>query len=128
MREELSERFLNFASKIIELGKYLNQNIEGRHVYGQLFRAGTSAGANFEESHSAESLKDFIHKRAVVLKELRESKFWLKLTDKSKLIESNNETLIFLLSESEELIKIIAKSITTSRNKIQESKSGAPKT
>ena len=119
MREELSERFLNFAARIIELGKHLNRTVDGRHVYGQLFRAGTSAGSNFEESHSAESLKDFIHKRSVVLKELRESRFWLKLVNKSNLIASNNETIIFLLNESDELIKIISKSITTNRNKLK---------
>lgn len=63
MKEELSKRFLEFAAKIIQLGKKLNRSFEGRHIYGQLFASGTSAGANYEESHSAQSTRDFIHKR-----------------------------------------------------------------
>ena len=46
--------------KIIELGKQLNRSFEGRHIYGKLFRAGTSSGANFEESHADESTNDFL--------------------------------------------------------------------
>ena len=47
MKQDLSERFLEFAISIIKLGKKLNKTYEGRHVYGQLFRAGTSVGANY---------------------------------------------------------------------------------
>ena len=67
MKKDLSERFLEFPASIIKLGKKLNKTYEGHHVYGQLFRAGTSAGANYEESQSAESKKDFQHKLQVVL-------------------------------------------------------------
>ena len=116
MREELSNRFLVFAASIIKLGRHLNKTFEGQHIYKQLFRAGSSSGANFEESLSAESTMDFIHKRWIVLKELRESLFWLKLTIESELIERNNSTIILLLKENDELIKIIAKSLATSKN------------
>ena len=47
MKQDLSERFLEFAASIIKLGKKLNKTYEGRHVYGQLFRSGTSTGANY---------------------------------------------------------------------------------
>ena len=67
MKKDLSERFLEFAASIIKLGKKLNKTYEGRHVYGQLFRAGTSTGANYEESQSVESKKDFQHKLQVIL-------------------------------------------------------------
>ena len=117
MREEISSRFLEFAAKIIDLGKKLNKSYEGRHVYGQLFRAGTSSGANYEESHSAQSTRDFIHKREVALKELRESLFWLRLIEKAKLVSPTDAVLIFLLKENQELIKIIAKSISTTKGK-----------
>ena len=62
VKTDLSERFLEFAVSIIKLGKKLNETYEGRHIYGQLFRAGTSAGANYKKSQSAESKKDFQHK------------------------------------------------------------------
>ena len=65
MKKEMTERFLEFAARIVKIGKMLNKTFEGRHVYCQLFRAGTSSGANYEESHSAQSSRDFIHKREV---------------------------------------------------------------
>jgi len=117
MKKDLSERFLEFAASIIKLGKKLNKTYEGRHVYGQLFRAGTSTGANYEESQSAESKKDFQHKLQVVLKELKESLYWLRLIEKTQLIEKSETILVFLFKENKELIKIIAKSIVTSKSR-----------
>jgi len=117
MKRDLSERFLEFAASIIKLGKKLNKTYEGRHVYGQLFRAGTSSGANYEESQSAESKKDFQHKLQVVLKELKESLYWLRLIEIAQLINKSDALLVFLLKENRELIKIIAKSIVTSKSR-----------
>lgn len=117
MKEVISERFLNFAAQIIKLGKLLNKSYEGRHIYGQLFRSGTSSGAHYEESHSAQSTRDFIHKREVTLKELRESLFWLRLIEKSELINPSDQILSFLLQENQEFIRIIAKSVLTTKNK-----------
>jgi len=117
MREEISERFLVFGARLIELGKKLNRTFEGQHVYHQLFRSGTSSGANYEESHSAESTKDFVHKRQISLKELRESMYWLKLIDRSALVNGSDGTLNILMRENEELIKILAKSVSTTKKK-----------
>ena len=97
MQNNLSERFLIFAAEIIKLGKIINKSYEGRHIYGQLFRSGTSVGANYEESQSAESKADFIHKLQIVLKELKESLFWLRLIERSELLPADNKDLIFLL-------------------------------
>lgn len=113
----LPERFLTFSVGVIKLGKVLNKSFEGRHIYGQLFRSATSSGANYEESQSAESKADFIHKLQVVLKELKESLFWLKLIEKGEFVEKEESNLTFLINENQELVKIIAKSIVTTKNK-----------
>ncbi|MEN8248724.1 MAG: four helix bundle protein [Bacteroidota bacterium] len=113
-RDEMSERFLTFAVNIVKLGGYMKKSFEAKHTYGQLFRAGTSSGANYEESHSAQSKKDFINKCEVSLKELRESKYWLRLVDKAELARPN-DILPWLLQENEELIKIVAKSVITTK-------------
>ena len=73
--------------------------------------------ANYEESHSAQSPRDFIHKREVSLKKLRESLFWLRLIEKVKFLPENDPDLLFLLKENQELIKIIAKSVSTMKKK-----------
>lgn len=78
-----------------------------------MLRCGTSPGANYEEARGAESRKDFIHKLGIVLKEQKESRYWLKLIVKSKLTLSDNGQP--LINEVEELIAIIAKSITTAK-------------
>ena len=54
----------------------------------------------------------------IVLKELRESHFWIRLICAAKLVPSEDETLIFILRESKELANITAKSVVTAKSKI----------
>ena len=121
--DDLSERFLVFVVSIIKLEKQLCKTYSGRHIYGQLFRAGTSAGANYEEARAGESRADFIHKMQIVLKELRESYFWIKLIIAAKLITTEDEVLKFLFNESKELASIIAKSVVTAKSKNEKNSS-----
>lgn len=115
--DNMSDRFMVFVVSIIKLEKQLCKTYSGRHIYGQLFRAGTSAGANYEEARAGESRADFIHKMQIVLKELRESSFWIKLIITSKMITDHIDVLDFLNSESKELSNIIAKSVVTAKSK-----------
>jgi four helix bundle protein len=116
--DDISERFMNFVISIIKIEQQLCTTYSGRHIYGQLFRAGTSSGANYEEARAGESRADFIHKMQIVLKELRESHFWIKLIIGAKFVNSQDEVLEFLHKESKELANIIAKSIVTAKSKI----------
>ena len=113
----LSERLLEFAANIIKLVVRLNKTGHGRHIGGQLTRSATSAGANYEEACSGESRADFIHKLQLVLKELRESFYWLRLIKKAGLIPNTDSKLSALLQEAKELTNIIAKSIVTAKKK-----------
>ena len=115
--DELAERFLNFAARIIKLSAALPKTPAGKHIANQLLRCGTSPGANYEEARGAESRKDFIHKLGVVLKETKESRYWLKLILVSKMLAHNK--VCSLLTEAEELIAIIGKSIMTARSNKQ---------
>jgi four helix bundle protein len=119
----MSDRFMVFVVKIIKIERQLCITYSGRHIYGQLFRAGTSSGANYEEARAGESMADFIHKMQVVLKELRESHFWIELIIESKLIATEDEVLKFLFIESKELISIIAKSVVTAKSKLRKNSS-----
>lgn len=76
----------------------------------QLFKSGTSIGANANEAQDAESKADFIHKFKIASKEVKETKYWLLLCK-----HSNNfpdcESLLQKLNEIERIInKIIASS------------------
>ena len=112
-KKNLSDRFLNFAASGIKLTVKLERTSVGRYIANQLMRAAASAGANYEEACGAESRADFIHKMQLVLKELRESLYWLKLVKRAELIASKD--LQPLLSEADELIKIVAKSVITAK-------------
>jgi four helix bundle protein len=82
---DLSERLLNFSVEAIKLTGSLIKTYAERHVGQQLLRSATSAGANYEEACGAESRADFVHKLQVANKELKESKYWLKLLNEAKL-------------------------------------------
>ncbi|MGF1673468.1 MAG: four helix bundle protein [Rivularia sp. (in: cyanobacteria)] len=113
----LIERTFEFAVIITKLCTYLDTQFgTPRLLSSQLFRSGTSVAANLEESRAGQSIKDFIHKQEIALKEARETRYWLKLLIKSELIEE--QKIKPLLDESEELIKILAKSIITNKKKL----------
>ncbi len=114
-KDELSERLLDFTVRIIKLVSALPKTQIGRRLSQQLLDAGTSPGANYEEACGAESRGDFIHKLGVVLKELKESRFWLKVIERTELVPP--QRLGPLLRECEELCKIIAQSIITAKKK-----------
>lgn len=111
---DLEERLLEYSVRIIKLVEQLPNSRTGKHIAGQLLRSGTSSYANHGEAQAAESAKDFIHKMGICLKELRESKRWLKLIHRVPLIKSPDK-LEPLLQETEELIKIFVASIRTSK-------------
>lgn len=76
----------------------------------QLAKSSTSMGANYEESQAAESKKDFIHKIGIVLKETRESNYWLRVINAVSINDNDidRKTLNSLLNESLELRKIFS--------------------
>lgn len=118
---DLEERLLDYAAEIIRLTERLPHSRAGNHVAGQLLRSGTSPLPNHGEAQAAESRDDFVHKLSICLKELRESRRWLRLilrvplTREAKPVEA-------LISETEELISIFAKSIRTAKSSVGSSK------
>ena len=83
----------------------------------QLAKSSTSVGANYEEAQRAESGKDFIHKIGIVLKEICESNYWLRVFGKVHTESSRDENYISLLNESFELKKIfISIKLTAQQN------------
>ena len=106
--EELLQRTFNFGVDTLKFLMLLPKD----KVYGiitfQLGKAATSLGSNYEEAQGAESSKDFNHKIGIVLKEARESNFWLRVLNAiSSDSEYANESQR-LLSESLEFKKIFS--------------------
>lgn len=79
-----------------------------KSVVNQLLDAGTSVGANLEESVAGQSKADFVHKNAISLKEARESNYWLRLILASyKFDETIEKGIEELAGEALEIANII---------------------
>ncbi len=82
----------------------------------QLLRSATSIGANVEEANAAQTKKDFISKMSIASKEARETKYWLRLLDGSKIV---NLDYLFYLQSIERIINILTKIVKSSQESLQ---------
>jgi four helix bundle protein len=104
----------DFALEIIELYKILKSKNEFV-ISKQLLRSGTSIGANVEEATAAQSKKDFATKMSIASKEARETRYWLRLLNKSKLVEYDYKNY---LNKIDELIRIITAIVKTAQSNL----------
>ncbi|HKP96560.1 MAG TPA: four helix bundle protein [Fibrobacteria bacterium] len=111
--DEIADRLLDLAAIVIRMVSKFPRYNPGLHIGNQLMRSITSSGANYEEARGAESRADFIHKMQIVLKELRESLYWLKLLTRIDALKIEN--LAPAISEANHMANIIAKSIVTAK-------------
>lgn len=112
--DDIQDRLVRFAVGIIRICASLPRNEVGHHLASQLLRCGTSPAANYGEARGGESVRDFIHKLGIVLKELNESSIWLRIIAQSGLCATDR--IAPLNTECVELSKIIAASIRTARS------------
>ena len=113
--DELEDRLVDFAVRIVKLSAALPRTSAGRHTAGQILRSGTSPAPNYAEARGAESTADFIHKVRIVFKELNETLIWLRIIERSQLVKS--ELLAEILKENLELCRIFATTIKTTKQK-----------
>ena len=99
-----------FSLVIIEFCELLQ--IEKKfNLSNQLFRSGTSIGANVKEAQNSESKAEFIHKIKIAAKEADETEYWLKLCKQSKNYPDTSD----LLLKIESIIKVLSKIISSSK-------------
>lgn len=112
--DNISQRLLEFAARVLKLATRLPSSPEGRHIARQLIRSATAPGANYEEARGAESRADFIHKINVANKEMRESHYWLRLIVHANMAPESAATP--LVAEARELVAILTASAKTAQN------------
>jgi four helix bundle protein len=112
-RHDLEDRLVRFGSLACRLGDQLPRTPLGQHVALQMARSSTSSFANYGEVQSAESRRDFIHKLGICLKELRETRTWLKFIQEMGF--SCTLPVDPVLRECDELLAILATSVSTAR-------------
>jgi four helix bundle protein len=87
MKSDLPERTFRFAVEIVKLCRLLNETPGvPKSIVNQLFKAGTSIGANVEEGQVSQSEADFLSKYSISCKEARETHYWLKLLVASEIL------------------------------------------
>lgn len=111
---KIQEMSFDFSILIISLYKRLIENKE--YVLSkQLLRSATSIGANIEEAIAAQSKRDFIAKMSIASKESRETRYWLRLLNKSKLVDIDYSSY---LNSVEHIINILTKIVKTSQESV----------
>ena len=111
---DLRERLFLFACLIVRVVQYLHTRgpIAVALSY-QLLRSGTSAGSNYEEADSGSSPRDTLAKRKIVLRELKETGFRLRVLRQTGYLGTEHDPV---MQEIAELSKIVAKIIRNSEH------------
>jgi four helix bundle protein len=113
-RRDLPERTFEFARRIVELCRTLDQTPGvSRVLANQLLRAGTSIGANVEEAQAGQSRADFVAKSYIACKEAREAHYWLRLLAASEI--ATTERLADLTDEANQLVAILTSIVKKAR-------------
>ncbi len=102
------DKSFDFAIRILNL--YVNLKKTSAFYLNKLLRSRTNIGANVEEAIGAYSKKEFSAKMGIVQKEARETRYWLRLLDKSQLIQYNYSEY---LREIEDLVNILTAIVKT---------------
>ena len=102
-KKALEVRTRNFAVLTFRYLDALPRSNSGRVIAYQLGKSASSVGANYREANRCESVEDFSHKMAIVLKECSESRYWLEILCE---LRPKSETCTKLLEESDELLRL----------------------
>ena len=111
----------SYADRIVKLYNHvlaLGENVMSQQIY----RSGTSIGANIAESTNAQSKADFISKLSIALKEANETEYWLSRLYQAEYIDERGFTS--MKHDNDELIKMLVSSIKTVKNNMESQEEG----
>jgi four helix bundle protein len=111
--DAIENRLIDFGAQVILLADKFPPTRASQHVTQQMLRSGTAPAPNYGEARGAESRADFVHKLDIALKELNETKVWLKMSIRAKL--ASQEVVGRILEECQQLARILNASVQTAR-------------
>ncbi|MCD8203321.1 MAG: four helix bundle protein [Prevotella sp.] len=112
----ISDKAALFTKRLIKMVDYLQSkriDKKGRGMLDQVFRSGTSIGANVAEAQFAQSRLDFISKMSIALKEANETENWLTTLHDAKYL--TNEEYDSIFHDNDEIISILVKIVKTAK-------------
>ena len=113
MNNIVLDKSFDFAVRIVKLTKYLRSKYQDHSLCKQLFRCGTSIGANIAEAQQAQSTADFVSKLSIALKESSETNYWLRLMYATDYLSQKEYDS--LIADCRELEKLLVSIINTSK-------------
>ena len=118
----IHELSYDFACRITRLFQYLTEDSEYKEYIQskQVYRSGTSIGANVRESKHAQSEADFLSKMSIAYKEADETDFWLNLLHDNGYL--NDDQFNSLKSDMDRILKIRTSIVKTMNQKVKGSK------
>lgn len=115
-QDELKERLTNFAVRIVKMVDQMPNTISSNAIAKQIVRSGTSPSANYRAACLGKSDKDFLNKLKMVEEELDETSHWLTIIMRSEILSPSRVENLY--TENIELLRIIVRSITTTKNRM----------
>ena len=109
----LIEKSIDFAIRMTNCYKYLMEEKNEYIMSKQMFRSGTSIGANIHEGVQAQSKADFISKLGISLKEATETSYWLVVLNRANFLDE--KLYLSLKADLDSIIRILVASIKTSK-------------
>src|SRR3954469_4104991 len=109
--DRMRERTKSFALRVVAMYQALPDGRAVQTIGYQVFRAGTSVGAQYREACRSRSDAEIVSKLQSVLQELDETSYWLELLVESEIV--TQKRLAPLMKEADELTRMI---VTAVRN------------
>ena len=118
----IHELSYDFGCRITRLYQYLTEDAEYKEYVQskQIYRCGTSIGANVRESKHAQSDADFLSKMSIAYKEADETDFWLNLLHDNGYLDDTQFNS--LKKDIDRILKIMASIVKTMKEKIEGNK------
>ena len=116
MDNVILDKSFGFAVIIVKLSRMLREQNDFEFAH-QIFKSGTSIGANIAEAQYGQSKKDFVAKMNIALKEAAETEYWLELLHETDYIDSTAFESIY--KDCNELNKLLISIIKSANYKLQ---------
>ena len=113
----IAEKSMDFAVRCVNLYKYLSQDKNEYIMSKQVYRSGTSVGANIVEAEMAISKREFLSKMYIAFKECCETEYWLELLHETRYVEDT--PFVALMSKCKELKKMLSSITKSSKESLE---------
>src|ERR1700743_933080 len=113
--EVFKKRTKKFVVDNIKFFRTLPKTEEAKIIGRQLLRSSSSVGSNYRAACRARSKAEFHSKLSIVVEEADESIFCMEVLIEAEIV--NKEAISYLLTEGNEILKIVSASRKTVSNK-----------